>query len=499
MVDERHPRLPSTPLPPHPPLGNGPQCHPSTLPPPPPAPPPSSPPALLPDTQAAIDARWMRRAVALARRGIGRTRPNPPVGCVVLPPPVAGSPPSAAVVPSGEGYHALAGGPHAEAAALAAAAAAGRPVAGGTAYVTLEPCAHTGRTPPCADALVAAAVARVVVGVLDVDPRVAGRGVARLRDAGVAVEVWAGEEGTAALVAPFFWWKRTGRPYGVLKYAMTLDGRIATDAGDARWVSGPPARGVVQQLRGGVDAIVVGGNTVRLDDPQLTLREDPRGSGSGGADPLLGGGLPPSVPMVSAAGATAGAGAAEAAATVPAAAAEEEWLNSPLAPGAQPETGVNEHMLPLRVVVTRDVTSLPLSSRLFQTPPATVVYTTLDGAASAAAVSLSAAGVEVVGQAPLDAGGVATALGARGCMSVLWECGGGLAGAAMAAGVVQRVVAFVAPKVVGGGVYGPVGGFGLTAMADALPLRDVRVGLVGEDVMVVGEVGATEPKGDMGV
>ncbi|KAK1865563.1 hypothetical protein I4F81_008093 [Pyropia yezoensis] len=187
---------------------------------------------------------------------------------------------------------------------------------------------------------------------------------------------------------------------------MTLDGRIATDAGDARWVSGPPARGVVQQLRGGVDAIVVGGNTVRLDDPQLTLREDPRGSGSGGADPLLGGGLPPSVPMVS---------------------------------------------------------------------------------------------VEVVGQAPLDAGGVATALGARGCMSVLWECGGGLAGAAMAAGVVQRVVAFVAPKVVGGGVYGPVGGFGLTAMADALPLRDVRVGLVGEDVMVVGEVGATEPKGDMGV
>lgn len=151
-------------------------------------------------------------------------------------------------------------------------------------------------------------------------------------------------------------------------------------------------------------------------------------------------------------------------------------------------------MLPLRVVVTRDIASLPPPSRLFQTPPATVVYTTPDGAASAAAVSLSAAGVEVVGLAPLDAGTVAAALGARGCMSILWECGGGLAGAAMAAGAVQRVVAFVAPKVVGGGVYGPVGGFGLTAMADALPLRDVRVSLVGEDVMVVGEVGATEPE-----
>ncbi|OSX70769.1 hypothetical protein BU14_0672s0010 [Porphyra umbilicalis] len=431
---------------------------------------------------AAVDARWMRRAVALARRAVGRTRPNPPVGCVILPAPTADAP--VPTVPAGEGYHPLAGLRHAEAGALAAAAAAGRPVAGGTAYVTLEPCAHTGRTPPCADALVAAAVARVVVGVLDVDSRVAGRGVARLRAAGVGVDVWDGEEGTAELVAPFFWWKRSGRPYGVLKYAMTLDGRIATDGGDSRWVSGATSRGVVQRLRGGVDAIVVGGNTLRLDDPQLTLREAP---GRGVGDPLLGG----ERPRVPAAAAVADGAAA--------AAAEEAWLAAPLGAGAQPEAGINDHVRPLRVVVTRNVASLPPAARAFSTPPATVVYTTPDGAASAAAAALIDGGVEVVGLDPLDAGTVADALGERGIMVALWECGGGLAGGAMAAGVVQRVVAFVAPKVVGGGVYGPVGPFGVDAMGGALPLQDVRVERIGDDIMVVGEVGATEPgKGPSG-
>jgi diaminohydroxyphosphoribosylaminopyrimidine deaminase/5-amino-6-(5-phosphoribosylamino)uracil reductase len=185
------------------------------------------------------------------------------------------------VSPSGlvvaEGATAPPGGPHAEAAALTVA---GPSAAGATAYVTLEPCAHHGRTPPCADALVAAGVRRVVVGVLDPDRHVSGRGVAALRDAGIDVDVGVGGEAVLASLAPYLKHRRTGRPWVVLKLAATLDGRIAAPDGSSRWITGPPARADVHQLRAESDAIVVGAATVRADDPALTVRavtgRDPR-------------------------------------------------------------------------------------------------------------------------------------------------------------------------------------------------------------------------------
>ena len=197
----------------------------------------------------------MARALELAARADYGTSPNPMVGCVVL---------DAAGRVAGEGYHERAGAPHAEAAALAAAAARAR---GGTAYVTLEPCSFAGRTPPCADALVAAGVSRVVVALEDPDPRVRGRGIARLREAGIDVVVGPLAAESARLDEFYVHQRRTGRPFVTLKWAMHIDGRIATT-----WITGAEARREGHLLRHRHDAILVGVNTVLADDPQLTTR-----------------------------------------------------------------------------------------------------------------------------------------------------------------------------------------------------------------------------------
>ena len=205
------------------------------------------------------DVEAMRRAVAAAWRVRTATSPNPWVGCVL-------------VTPGGEvctGATAPPGGPHAEVAALAAAGARSR---GATVYVTLEPCSHTGRTGPCADALVAAGVARVVVGVLDPDPNVSGRGAERLRAAGIPVDVGVAADEVTAQLAPYLKHRSTGRPWVVLKLAATLDGRTAAPDGTSRWITGPEARADAHALRAESDAIVVGAGTVRADDPSLTVR-----------------------------------------------------------------------------------------------------------------------------------------------------------------------------------------------------------------------------------
>lgn len=201
----------------------------------------------------------MAHALALGRRALGQTAPNPAVGCVIVR--------DGRVV--GRGMTAPGGRPHAEVAALAMAGAAAR---GATAYVTLEPCAHHGKTPPCAEALIAAGVARVVTGAGDPDPRVAGRGIAMLRAAGVEVTEGVLEEAAAADHAGFFLRLAEGRPWLTLKLAMSLDGRIATASGESKWITGPAARGAVQALRASHDAVMVGAGTARADDPQLTLR-----------------------------------------------------------------------------------------------------------------------------------------------------------------------------------------------------------------------------------
>ena len=213
------------------------------------------------------DEEHMARALSLATAVRGTTAPNPWVGCVVVP--AAGG-----SDPVFEGATAPPGGPHAEVTALDAAGSAGL-ARGSTLYSTLEPCSHTGRTPPCVDAIVRGGVARVVVGMLDPDPRVAGSGVASLRAAGVRVDVGVAAGDVAEQLAPYVKHRRTGRPWVVLKLASTLDGRIAAPDGTSRWITGEAARRDAHRLRAGSDAVVVGAGTVRADDPELTARLDP--------------------------------------------------------------------------------------------------------------------------------------------------------------------------------------------------------------------------------
>ncbi len=205
------------------------------------------------------DEAWMCRALELAERGRGAVEPNPLVGAVVVRD-------GAAV---GEGWHQRYGGPHAEVYALEAAGAAAR---GATLYVTLEPCCHHGKTPPCTDAILRAGVRRVVAAMLDPFPQVAGQGAAQLRAAGVEVDVGVGEEQARELNRPYLMLIRLGRPYVHAKWAMSLDGKIATRTGHSQWISGRASREQVHKLRGRVDAIIVGSGTVRADDPLLTAR-----------------------------------------------------------------------------------------------------------------------------------------------------------------------------------------------------------------------------------
>jgi diaminohydroxyphosphoribosylaminopyrimidine deaminase/5-amino-6-(5-phosphoribosylamino)uracil reductase len=202
----------------------------------------------------------MRTALGLARRALGRCWPNPAVGCVVVR--------DGRVV--GRGWTQPGGRPHGETVALAQAGAAAR---GATAYVSLEPCAHHGRTPPCTEALVAAGIARVVIPLIDPDPRVAGRGVAALEAAGVPVAIGCLADEAAALNRGFLKRMATGRPMVSLKLAQSLDGRIATASGESRWITGPLARREVHLARAQADGVLIGARTARADDPLLNVRD----------------------------------------------------------------------------------------------------------------------------------------------------------------------------------------------------------------------------------
>jgi len=216
------------------------------------------------------DVELMRRAMAQAAAVRSVTAPNPWVGCVVVAlPPEGAAGPDDAPVPGFEGATAAPGGPHAEVAALAAAGDAAR---GSTLYVTLEPCAHQGRTPPCTAAIIEAGVARVVIGVEDPDPLVAGRGVAALREAGIDVTVGVAADEVAEQLAPYLKHRTTGQPWVVLKLAASLDARTAAPDGTSRWITGEAARRDAHLLRASSDAVLVGAGTVRTDDPELTVR-----------------------------------------------------------------------------------------------------------------------------------------------------------------------------------------------------------------------------------
>ncbi len=354
----------------------------------------------------AFDRAMMQRCLELARRALGKTAPNPLVGSVVIQ--------NGQIV--GEGFHPGAGQPHAEVFALREA---GDRAIGATIYVNLEPCNHYGRTPPCSEALVAAGVAKVVVGMVDPDPRVSGGGIARLRAAGIQVLVGVEEAACRQLNEAFIHRILYHKPLGILKYAMTLDGKIATSNGHSAWITNSAARELVHQLRAACDAVIVGGNTVRQDNPKLTSHQ------------------------------------------------------------AQAPN-------PLRVVMSRNL-NLPTAAHLWQTSEVATLVLTEVGADPDFQQLLRHQGVEVVELKPLSPERVMVYLYERGFLSVLWECGGTLAASAIAGAAVQKILAFIAPKIIGGNnAPTPVGDLGLATMTEAIALERVSWQIVGSDCLVEG-------------
>jgi len=339
----------------------------------------------------------------------------------------------------GEGYHHHAGGPHAEVEALRAAGDLAR---GATMYVTLEPCAHHGRTPPCADALIAAAVAEVFIAVGDPDPRVNGRGKALLEAAGIVVHRGPCEADARKLNRAYFKHTATGRPLVTVKFAMSLDGRIATRSGDSRWISNELSRRRVHELRSVTDAILVGAGTMVADDPLLTVRLGNVGEEGGKA----------------------------------------------------PDASGSEIRHPTRYIVDSRG-RVPTSARAFDPslPGATVVVTTA-AAPEVHRAALKARGVEVLvipatPDARVSLPDLLDEIGRRGSLTLLVEGGAEINGAFLSAGLADRVWAFIAPAIFGGaGAPGPVGGTGVDRVSDAIRLTHIETEMLESDMWVRGDV-----------
>lgn len=363
--------------------------------------------SISPSPNSEFDQRMMDLCLSLASRASGRTAPNPLVGCVIVR--------DGQIV--GQGFHPEAGQPHAEVFALREA---GELAKGATVYVSLEPCSHYGRTPPCSEALIAGGVGKVVVGMVDPNPQVAGSGIAKLRQAGIEVVVGVQEEACRRLNEGFIHRMLHRQPLGILKYAMTLDGKIATDTGHSAWVTSPEARSEVHKLRKSCDAVIIGANTARRDNPRLTSRSSDRADN------------------------------------------------------------------PLRVVMSRNL-DLPREAHLWDTTEADTLVLTEVGVNRDFQQFLTEKGVEVVEISSLSPATVMAYLYDRSCLSVLWECGGILAARAIAEGSVQKILAFIAPKIIGGETApSPVGDLGLTKMTEALTLEKLTVRSIGSDYLIEG-------------
>jgi diaminohydroxyphosphoribosylaminopyrimidine deaminase/5-amino-6-(5-phosphoribosylamino)uracil reductase len=376
---------------------------------------------------SADDVRHMARALQLAARGLYTTDPNPRVGCVLVR--------DGAVV--GEGWHARAGEPHAEVHALRAA---GERARGATAYVSLEPCCHHGRTPPCSQALIAAGVARVVAAMPDPNPKVSRQGIAELEQAGVRVEIGLLHAEAERLNPGFIARMARGRPYVRVKLAASLDGRTALASGASQWITGAAARADVQRLRARSSAILTGVGTVLADDPSLTVRDLDIGD----------------VP-----GSTSVAGGRT--------------------PGATRQ--------PLRVVVDGHL-SLSAEARLLHLPGKTLVVTAVDD--DEYAEPLLAAGAEVLvlanGPDRVDLAMLLEDLAQREVNELLVEAGATLCGALLQAGLVDELVLYLAPQLLGADARGMFNIPALERMADrvALDIQDVRA--VGRDWRIIARV-----------
>lgn len=356
--------------------------------------------------QKTTDIEFMTRAIQLARRG--RTSPNPMVGAVVV---------NDGVV-VGEGYHMRAGAPHAEIVALRAA---GARKAGSTLYVSLEPCCHHGRTPPCTKAIIEAGVSTVVAAMVDPDPKVSGSGIAELRQAGIEVRVPVCEDAARELNQAYIKHRTTGLPFVILKSAMSLDGKIATHTGDSKWITGQRARSYVHRLRSQVDAIIVGGNTARTDNPILTAR------------------LPSSTHY------------------------------------------------PTRVVISRSG-EIPSDLQLLR-EPGQVIVACSETADLSAMRKLGSAGAHILTLRETDGrllvADLLKSLGKMDHLSVLVEGGGEVAAAALEERVVDKIVYFYSPRLIGGrNAVTAVGGIGVPSVSDAIRLENVMIRRLGEDIVI---------------
>jgi diaminohydroxyphosphoribosylaminopyrimidine deaminase / 5-amino-6-(5-phosphoribosylamino)uracil reductase len=357
------------------------------------------------DNDRSVDLAWAARAIELARQADYRTSPNPMVGAVVL---------DSGGLLAGEGFHRQAGEKHAEEEALEAA---GERARDGTLYVNLEPCAHAHRTPPCAQAVIDAGVKRVVISMADPDERVRGAGLRMLAEAGVETSVGVLEDRAARLNEFYVKHRLTGRPFVTAKFAMSLDGKIATRTGESRWITGEEARAHAHRTRRAHDAILVGVNTVVADDPELTARVEGEDSRQ-----------------------------------------------------------------PLRVVLDSQL-KIRQSARVVG--PNTLIATTRAGHLGAAEVLRLPP--DAAGRVNLSA--LLHALGQRGILSLLVEGGAEVHASFFAAGFVDRVNAYVAPRLIGGrAAPGPLGGEGVEHLAASIHLSELEFVRLGDDLLITGYV-----------
>lgn len=367
------------------------------------------------DARGESDARHLARALELAARGVGRVSPSPLVGCVIV---------DGRGEVSGEGFYVYEGVKHAETLALEQA---GERAHGATAYVTLEPHAHTGRTPPCTDALIRAGVARVVAPIEDPNPLVSGRGFDALREAGVEVSIGVLAVEAARLNEKYIHSLRHGRPFVHLKLACSLDGRIATRGGDARWISGEKSRARVQRLRHEYDAVLVGAGTAAADDPLLTDRS----------------GLPRRRPLL------------------------RVVLDERL--GLSPESKLARTAREAPVLVFTSASAEPRRVAALE-ECGVEVYREESGGRGLASVLAE--------------------LNRRGVQGLLVEGGANVAGAFLRSGLVGKASFFIAPIILGGDALGAVGGAGALTVGEAERLQDVDITRHGHDVEITGYIGS---------
>ena len=358
--------------------------------------------------QVDFHERMMLRALALARRGAGKTSPNPAVGCVIVR--------DGAIV--GQGGHRKAGTPHAEVHALRQA---GERARGADVYVTLEPCSHFGKTPPCADALIAAGVASVFVGMIDPNPKVSGRGVAKLEDAGITVLSGMCEDQCREINLPFIRHVTSGMPFVTMKSAMTLDGKTATSNGDSKWISSEASRRLVHRLRSRADAVMTGIGTLLADDPQLTVR---------------------------------------------------------MVKGKQPLRVVIDPRLetPVDCALMEDASAIPV---IIATASSDDSKSALLAAKGAEVLTCRDAGGRV------DLKGLLRLLGSRGIQSILLEAGERLCGEMQRLGLIDRYILFIAPKLLGGEGKGLFAGTAVDWMQDAARVTIRKVARSGGDMLVI--------------